>query len=132
MKLLPNGCQPTRYGGIGYDVFASENTAIPSGSFGKVKTGLILSLPDHICALLRDRSSMAFNQKLGLFGGVIDPNFHSEIIIGLFNYGEETVYIRKSSRIAQILFLKVGQAQFVKVQQLPAGTKHGFGSSGGI
>ena len=64
--------------------------------------------------------------------GVIDSDYRGEILVSLINTSNEPYTITKKERIAQLMFVPVCQANFIKVSELTKTERGsgGFGSTG--
>lgn len=68
----------------------------------------IISLPDDLTAFVEGRSSIG---RLGLFvqnAGWVDPGFSGQITLELFNASDNTIQLEVGRRIAQLVFVKMG------------------------
>lgn len=98
----------------GYDLAICEETTIKKGEIVLVKTGLKVEIPNDEVLLVFPRSSLGIKRSLMLANnvGVIDadyfnnPNNEGHIMIPLFNFGKETVTLKKHERVAQGIFVK--------------------------
>ena len=128
-----NGKIPTQAtgGAAGWDVYASETCEIPAKGWKKIKLGIALEIPPHLCAILLKRSGMA---SRGIFGqeGLIDSDYRGEIGVIIRNNQDQRYPIHVGDRVGQLLFVPKVQVQLRKVttlQPTPRG-KGGFGSTG--
>lgn len=108
-------------------------TIAPGESRG-LPTGVALEIPAGFAGLVCARSGLATQRGLAPTNkvGVIDSDYRGEICIWLRNQSQQNQTIQPGERIAQILFVKVPQAQFVVCKALsetPRGGS-GFGSTG--
>ena len=65
-----------------------------------------VNMPLDLAAVVYPRTTL-FRMGLGLRNGVIDPGYTGSLVFGLKNESSLTVKIKKGSRVAQIIFLKV-------------------------
>ncbi|MCD6564076.1 MAG: dCTP deaminase [Thermoproteales archaeon] len=65
-----------------------------------------VNMPLDLAAIVFPRTTL-FRMGLGLRNGVIDPGYVGSLVFGLKNESSLTVKIKKKSRVAQIIFLKV-------------------------
>ncbi|MDA1292879.1 MAG: dUTP diphosphatase, partial [bacterium] len=64
--------------------------------------------------------------------GVIDQDYHGpddEILIQVQNISDEVVTVERGERIAQGMFVKVEQAEWVEEKELASVSRGGFGST---
>jgi len=118
----------------GMDIFANEDVIIKTKSWGLVKTGIAMELPDGFEAQVRSRSGLAV--KNGVFvlnsPGTIDAGFRGEIGVILCNLGESDFKVVKGSRIAQLVVSKLTEFEYNEKDTLSNSDRgeKGFGSSG--
>jgi dUTP pyrophosphatase len=64
--------------------------------------------------------------------GTIDADYRGEIKVILINFGQEVYTIKRGERIAQMVFNKIAQADFIEVKELNETSRGsgGFGSTG--
>lgn len=137
-KLHPAAQAPQRMssGAAGYDLFAclDEDLLLQVGHRIAVPTGLAIALPEGYEAQIRPRSGLALRLGLGVLNspGTIDSDYRGEIKVILINLGTQTITISAGMRIAQMVFAKVEQMDFLESENLDE-TKRadgGFGHSG--
>ena len=121
---------------LGYDLFALEAAALPSGSTVRLRTGIAVEARDPqsgapLGLLVRDRSSMAA-RGLAVTGGVIDAGYRGEIMVLMTNLGETIADIKPDDKIAQMIPIPVLTGTVERVESLVESARagKGFGSSG--
>ena len=108
--------KPTR-GSIhsaGYDIYTYDDYEIKPKQSVLIKTGIKAYMPPDEYLDLRVRSSLGIKRQLMLATGasVIDADYYNnpdnegEIMVVLYNYGDETQYIEAGERIVQGIFTK--------------------------
>jgi len=108
--------KPTR-GSIhsaGYDFYAYDDYEIEPKQSVLIQTGVKAYMPDDEYLDLRVRSSLGIKRQLMLATGasVIDSDYYNneenegEIMVVLYNYGDETQTIAAGERIVQGIFTK--------------------------
>jgi len=117
----------------GYDLYSTEEVVIKPMERKLIKTGISLSIPTGFYAHISDRSGMALKKGAHCLGKIVDPSFRGEIGVILYNtdmYEPIKIYI--SDRIAQIIFKKYENVDFIICDKLDSSTRHalGYGSSG--
>jgi|SRR5690625_138811 len=123
-------------GAAGVDLRAAldEPVTIQPKQRYMVPTGLAIALPSRDWgAFLFPRSGLARSGlTLANSVGVIDADYRGEILCAMVNLGEERITVQPGDRIAQLVFLPVGVAQFIEVETLDETTRGsgGFGSTG--
>jgi|LauGreDrversion4_2_1035121.scaffolds.fasta_scaffold19984_7 dUTP pyrophosphatase len=117
----------------GYDLYATEEVVIKPMERKLVKTGITLSIPTGFYAHISDRSGMALKRGAHCLGKIVDPSFRGEIGVILYNTDMyEPIKISISDRIAQVIFKKYENIDFVICDKLNNSTRQdlGYGSSG--
>jgi len=99
-----------------------------------VKTGLFLEIPEGFEAQVRPRSGLALKKGITVLNspGTVDADYRGEVGVILINLSNEEFVIENGERIAQLVFAKVEQANWVNVEILSetARGEGGFGSTG--
>ncbi|MFK8039610.1 MAG: dUTP diphosphatase [Crocinitomicaceae bacterium] len=99
-----------------------------------IKTGLFLEIPEGYEAQVRPRSGLAYKNGITVLNspGTIDADYRGEIGVILVNMSNEPFKIENGERIAQLIFAKFEQAEFIKVEALNETERGagGFGSTG--
>ena len=120
----------------GVDLRANLETAITLKPLERVlvKTGLFLEIPDGFEAQVRPRSGLALKKGITVLNspGTVDADYRGEVGVILINLSSEEFVIENGERIAQLVFAKVEQANWLNVEILSetARGKGGFGSTG--
>ncbi len=121
-------------GSAGYDLCASQQIMLKSGSFAKVPTGLRISMPVGLEAQVRPRSGLAAKHGVTVLNapGTIDSDYRGEVCAILINHGQEDFLVEPGMRIAQLVFARVTTVDLVKTDSLEASDRGegGFGSTG--
>lgn len=140
-KLHPDAKLPERanWTDAGLDLFALDDTFIPTGQTAKIKTGISLRIPQGYVGEIKDRSSMA-SKGLSIGGGVVDALYSGDITVVIHNlnniadsrYVNPGYYISKGDKIAQLLIRKVETPDLVVVNKSWESDRgsNSFGSSG--
>lgn len=124
-------------GAAGVDMRAMINeplTLVP-GQTALVPSGIAMRLADPgLAAFLFPRSGLGHKQGLVLSNGtgVLDSDYTGQILIGLFNRGQEVITVSPGDRIAQMVIKPVVQIQFDIVETLDDTSRGagGFGHTG--
>ena len=99
-----------------------------------VKTGLFMALPEGYEAEVRPRSGLAAKHGITVLNspGTIDADYRGEVGVILINLSQENFEITNGMRVAQMVFAKFEQAQFIEVNELSETERGagGFGSTG--
>ncbi len=122
-------------GSAGYDLSAAVSVKIPPKEIGFIPTGVKAMMPDDEVLQVYPRSSLSFKKKLIKANsvGIIDSDYYNnpdnegEIILILYNFGQEEAVVEKGERVAQGVFMKYYTVDDdnSKVKRLG-----GFGSTG--
>ncbi|MBU1020287.1 MAG: dUTP diphosphatase [Firmicutes bacterium] len=120
----------------GYDISIIEDLTIEPGEIMLGITGLKAYMQDDEVLLVYPRSSLPRRYHLTIPNnvGIIDKDYYGNIdndgaiFISLYNFGKETVFLKKGERVAQGIFQKYlispNEEQVVNVRN------GGFGSTG--
>jgi dUTP pyrophosphatase len=120
----------------GLDVRANliENVVLQPMERALIKTGLFLEIPSGYECQVRPRSGLALKKGLTVLNapGTIDADYRGEVGVIMINLSNETVTIENGERIAQLVFARVEQAEWVQVEMLIETERGagGFGSTG--
>ena len=105
-----------------------------------IGTGLAISMqkvPELCASLILPRSGKGHKEGkvLGNLVGLIDEDYHGELMVSLWNRNEDVyVTIEPGERFAQLMFVPIIRANFKEVQEFSSTTERGiggFGSTGG-
>lgn len=108
---------------------------IGPGTRVTIGTGMALDLVSaSVCALVLPRSGLGRKGiTLGNSPGLIDSDYHGELLLALWNSGPDEFRINPMDRLAQLMITPVIRAQFVPVTEFSRRTSRGtggFGSTG--
>ena len=122
--------QATR-GSAGCDLFAAESKPILARSVDLLSTELKIEIPKGYYGKIHPRSSLIRNYFVTVDGGVIDSEFRGILKIIMINHLSEDFTVKLGERVAQIIFQKREDVNFVKVQESELSeTSRGAGSFG--
>ena len=124
-----------RAGDAGLDLFAAEDVTLPPGARAQVRTGLAVSIPPGHAGFVLPRSGRAAREGLSIVNapGLIDSGYRGEIKINAINHDPGIpIEIKRGDRIAQLVIVKVEQAELEVVDVLPPSDRGegGHGSTG--
>jgi len=122
-------------GDAGADLYSRIDISIAPGERALVPTGIAIALPQGFAAFAHPRSGLAMKHGISMVNapGTIDAGFRGELQIILINHDlKETFSIKRGDRIAQLVFQRVENPEFVEVEELPGSGRgqEGFGSTG--
>jgi dUTP pyrophosphatase len=99
-----------------------------------IPTGLFMEIPVGFEAQVRPRSGLAFKHGITVLNspGTIDADYRGEVKVILVNLSNENYTITKGERIAQLVFARHEQAEWISVDVLEETDRGdgGFGHSG--
>lgn len=130
-KALPP--QKAHAGDLGYDLYASEATAIFPGETVVVKTGIAIQFPEGYGGFIKDRSSVATKKGVFTVAGVIDNGYIGEICIAMYNGSDTTARISSGEKIAQLVLIPTVNFEIEEVEEVLSADQRGaggFGSTG--
>ncbi len=123
-------------GSSGMDLYADvkgEVRLIP-GEIRLVSAGIYLSIPSGYEAEIRPRSGLALKHGITLVNtpGTIDSDYRGLVSLIMINLGKEDFTIRRSDRIAQMVFKEVSRAELYTTDKLDETVRSagGFGHTG--
>jgi dUTP pyrophosphatase len=132
-KTLPLPVYETR-GAVGFDLLCRESRTIAPQTLGLIPANVVVETPPGYMLMVTLRSSTPRKRSLLIPHGVgvIDQDYcgdGDEIMLQVYNFSPEPVTIERGDRIAQGIFVRVDQAEWLEVEQMDAETRGGFGST---
>ena len=121
-------------GSAGLDLRAclDEAIEIAAGETVLVKTGLAIYIEDpNFAGLILPRSGLGHKHGivLGNLVGLIDSDYQGELMVSVWNRGQNTFRLEPGERLAQYVLVPVVQAEFEQVSEFEA-TERGAGGFG--
>jgi dUTP pyrophosphatase len=121
-------------GSAGLDLRAcvTEPTVIEPGQTVLVKTGLAIYIEDTgFAGLILPRSGLGHKHGivLGNLVGLIDSDYQGELMVSVWNRGQNAFTLEPGERLAQYVLVPVVQAEFEQVDEFVA-TERGAGGFG--
>ena len=121
-------------GSAGMDLRAAEALNVPAGERACVSTGLFLEIPAGFEAQVRPRSGLAAKKGVTVLNapGTIDADYRGEVGVILVNLSQEPFTIVPGERVAQMVFARCEQVEWLEVDTLEESERGagGFGSTG--
>lgn len=124
-------------GSAGLDLRACLDAPITlaTGETQLIPTGIAIHLNNpQLAAMLLPRSGLGHKHGivLGNLVGLIDSDYQGELMVSMWNRGENTFTIQPFERIAQMVIVPVVQVDFQLVNEFAASERGvgGFGSTG--
>jgi dUTP pyrophosphatase len=131
---LPHYATP---GSAGLDLRACLDTPLTlnPGETQLIPTGMAIHLADSgYAAMILPRSGLGHKHGvvLGNLVGLIDSDYQGQLMVSVWNRGQEAFTIQPLERIAQMVIVPVVQAKFRLVQEFGDSQRGagGFGSTG--
>ena len=108
---------------------------IAPGTTTLVPTGLAIHIADpDLAAVILPRSGLGHKHGivLGNLVGLIDSDYQGQLMVSVWNRGQESFSLQPGDRMAQLVFVPVVQAEFNLVDDFDASLRGegGFGHSG--
>ncbi|ALB64593.1 Deoxyuridine 5'-triphosphate nucleotidohydrolase [Cronobacter condimenti 1330] len=124
-------------GSAGLDLRAclDESVELAPGATTLLPTGLAIHIADpSLAAVILPRSGLGHKHGvvLGNLVGLIDSDYQGQLMVSVWNRGQQSFTIEPGERIAQMVFVPVVQAEFNLVEEFTATDRGegGFGHSG--
>jgi len=92
---------------IAYKTIQTDTYLLLPGQFVLATTMEYFELPDDLTAFVEGRSSLG---RMGLFvqnAGWVDPGFHGEITLELYNANRCAIELKAGRRVGQLVFAKL-------------------------
>ena len=133
VKLDVGAFAPTRAHSTdaGLDLYATEDAIISAGSNAIFHTGVHIQLPPGHAGLLVSKSGLNMFHNI-TSTGLIDEGYTGEIVVKLYNHGNESYSIKRGDKISQLVVFPVAYECVEIVDNLDDSERgtNGFGSSG--
>lgn len=124
-------------GSAGLDLRACLTDALQlaPGETELIPSGMALHIADpSLAAMVLPRSGLGHKHGivLGNLVGLIDSDYQGEVLVSVWNRGNDVFTIEPGERIAQLIIVPVVQAQFEVVAEFDASERGagGFGHTG--
>ena len=136
IKLLTNSAigmrTPAIIGDAGYDIYADEDCTIKAKGSHSVHTGYAMEIPSGYWFEIMPKSGLATKHNIAVHNGVIDNGYRGEIVVHMYNHGNQDYEIKKGDKIAQGVLRELIVFDLEQVNELSDTTRGtaGFGSTG--
>jgi len=121
-------------GSSGYDLYSYKTVTLDVNSIALISTGISMEIPLGYEAQVRPRSGLAIKKGITVLNtpGTIDSDYRGEVKVILINLGKEKVTLNRFERVAQLVFQKIENINFILEDNLKNSSRGsgGFGSSG--
>ena len=117
--------------GMDLRAFITESVVLGALDRALIPTGLYIEMPEGYEAQVRPRSGLAIKHGITVLNspGTVDADYTGEIGVILINLSNKPYTIYSGERIAQLVFNKCEQAEFIEVEELSE-TERGEGGFG--
>lgn len=102
----------------GADLYITEGAIIQPKKRATLKTGLALEIPIGYYGRVAPRSKLANNYGLDVLAGVVDCTYRGEVMVSLFNSGDDVVELQPGDKAAQLIIEKIALPTFTVVEYL--------------
>ena len=121
-------------GSVGFDFLVREDTIVPSKKIVLIPANVIVEVPVGYMLMVSSRSSTPKKKGLTMPHGIgiIDHDYcgyEDEVKIQMYNFGEETVMVKRGEKIAQGIFVRIDRFSFNEIDSVSKPTRGGFGST---
>ena len=116
----------------GLDLRAKRSMRVPAKGSATIGTGVHIELPKGCCGLLVSKSGLNVNHDI-TSTGLIDEGYTGEIMVKLYNHGQDSYQINAGDKISQLVVIPVLYEDLELVDTLDSDSERqnqGFGSSG--
>lgn len=115
----------------GADIRIPQRLVVPAHGSATVRTGVHVQLPHGTVGMLKSKSGL--NVRCGvLTEGVIDEGYDGEIVVKVYNHGDEGVLFEPGDKVTQLVVMPVLYPTYQQVDSITGGERgsDGFGSTG--
>lgn len=123
-------------GSLGMDLSAAitEPMTIKAGQRALIPLGFAIQIPEGWGAFVFPRSGLSFKKGITMANcvGVIDTDYTGEVKVSAINLSDKDYTVNPGDRVAQLVFLPVEKARFIRTESLDDTDRGagGFGSTG--
>lgn len=133
IRVEPNAFTPTRAHktDAGLDIMAMYDGIVKAGQSATFHTGVHIQLPNGTAGLFVSKSGLMMNHDITATG-LVDEGYDGEIMVKLFNHGQNDYNVKAGDKIGQLVIIPVLYESLKVVDSIVAGERGsaGFGSSG--
>lgn len=115
----------------GADILTPRSFLLPARSSAIIRTGVHVELPPETVGMLKSKSGLnIFHDIVG--EGVIDEGFTNEIVVKLYNLGDEPYQFERKDKLIQLVVMPVHYPAIEQVDGISGGERGdaGYGSTG--
>ena len=120
----------------GFDIATNADMTIGAGEIVKIPTGLVIEAPEgyFLGVVARGSTAMKTGLQMANAMGVVDRDYagpNDEVFLPMRNFTDKPTTIKRGDRIAQGLFIKIDQAEWIESDMIRNKDRGGYGSTGG-
>lgn len=122
-------------GAAGFDIYSRIDAVIKPKEYSVLPNNLIIETPKGYMLMMVARSSTY--RRTGLIlpnsAAIFDQDFcgnEDEMLIQVYNLSDKEVVVKKGDRIAQGIFVRIDNGEWVEVNDMENETRGGIGSTG--
>ena len=118
-------------GDAGYDLYSLEEVTLAPMARAVVKTGISIAIPMGFYGRVAPRSGLAVKKGLDVLAGVVDAGYRGDVGVVLIILSSENITLEKQSKVAQLIFEKCHDVDWVETDDLSESERGdgGYGSS---
>ncbi|EUB61043.1 Deoxyuridine 5'-triphosphate nucleotidohydrolase [Echinococcus granulosus] len=116
----------------GYDLYSSVDCVVKVGGRTLINTDIQIALPPGCYGRIAPRSGLALKHGIDVGAGVVDQDYRGNIMVILFNFGDEDFHVKRGDRIAQLICERIFIPSLKECQTLDETKRgaNGYGSTG--
>ncbi len=109
---------------------------VPPRGIHRIPANLIVAVPPGYMLMIAARSSLPLKKGLMIPNGVgvVDQDYQGpedEVCVQVYNFTDRPVEVARGERLAQGIFVRVAQVDWLEVEEMEGESRGGFGSTGG-
>ena len=115
----------------GADILTPRSFMLAAKSSAIIRTGVHVELPRGTVGMLKSKSGLnIFHDIVG--EGVIDEGFDGEVVVKLYNLGNNPYQFERGDKIIQLVVMQVLYPDIVQADEISGGERgaNGYGSTG--
>ena len=126
--FMPDCAHPTD---AGLDIRAMRNGLVRARHSTVFRTGVHIQLPQGTAGLFVSKSGLMMHHDITATG-LVDEGYDGEIMVKLFNHGNDDYMVKAGDKIGQLVIMPVLYEPVQVVNSIEGGERgsNGFGSTG--
>ena len=116
----------------GLDLRAKRSVRVPAHGSAVIPTGVHIELPEGTAGLMVSKSGLNVQHDI-TSTGLVDEGYTGEIMVKLYNHGEDSYQVNAGDKVSQLVVIPVLYEPVERVESLEMDTERGsagFGSTG--